>query len=85
MARHTRLGIWFFGIYVLLYSSFVLVNAFAPHLMERTPWLGVNLAIWSGFGLILAAVAMSLVYGILCGILYRTSSPNDGTEGKPRR
>jgi uncharacterized membrane protein (DUF485 family) len=77
--RNARLGLWLFGLYVLLYGSFVLVNAFAPDEMERTPWLGVNLAIWSGFGLIVAAIVLSLVYGFLC------RSGSDGNGEEPRQ
>ena len=53
-----------FLLYVLLYSGFVLLNTFAPDTMERTPIAGVNLAISYGFGLILAAFVLSLVYGL---------------------
>ncbi|MGI9456914.1 MAG: DUF485 domain-containing protein [Aeoliella sp.] len=76
--RNARLGLWFFGLYVLLYGSFVLVNAFWPDAMERTPWLGVNLAIWSGFGLIIVAILMSLVYGVLC----RSGNDANGEESR---
>ena len=64
--NNARLGLWLLAPYVLLYGSFVLVSAFQPTLMERTPWLGVNLAIWWGFALIVAALVTSLVYGVLC-------------------
>jgi uncharacterized membrane protein (DUF485 family) len=65
--RNARLGLWLCGFYVLLYGGFVLLNAFSPETMEQTPLLGVNLAIWYGFGLIVAAILLSLVYGLLCG------------------
>ena len=65
--RNTRLGLLFFGVYLLLYSGFVLLAAFSPESMERTPLAGVNVAIWYGFGLIVAAIVMALVYGWMCG------------------
>lgn len=75
MASHNaRLGLWLCGLYVLLYSGFVLLNAFSPTSMESTPWLGVNLAIWYGFGLIVAALVLSLIYGAL-------ASSDDHHEG----
>lgn len=64
--RNARLGLWLCGLYVVLYSGFVLLNALKPSAMELTPLLGVNLAIWYGFGLIVSAVVLALVYGILC-------------------
>ncbi|MEM7810647.1 MAG: DUF485 domain-containing protein [Planctomycetota bacterium] len=51
-----------FGVYLALYSAFVLTNAFAPGVMERTPVAGLNVAVLSGFGLIVAAVLMALLY-----------------------
>ena len=47
----------------------MLVNAFAPEMMEKTPLSGplsgINLAILYGFGLILTALVLSLLYGFL--------------------
>ena len=34
--------------------------------MEATPFAGVNLAILFGFGLIIAALVLALLYGVLC-------------------
>ncbi len=64
--RNARLGLWFFGLYLLLYGGFVLLAAFSPATLERTPFADVNLAIWYGFGLIVAALVMALLYGWLC-------------------
>ncbi|MEK6236485.1 MAG: DUF485 domain-containing protein [Planctomycetales bacterium] len=63
---NSRLAMTLFSVYLLLYGGFVLMNAFAPDLMETTPAAGVNLAIWYGFGLIIAAFALALLYGGLC-------------------
>lgn len=62
-SHNARLGAWLFLVYLLGYGAFVLVNAFAPGVMESTPLAGLNLAILSGFGLILLALALALVYG----------------------
>lgn len=64
-ARNTRYGLVLFSIYLAIYSAYVLINAFAPELMERSTW-GVTWAILSGFGLILAAFLLALIYGWLC-------------------
>ena len=34
--------------------------------MDATPLAGVNLAIWYGFGLIVAAIVLALIYGWAC-------------------
>lgn len=59
----SRLGLSLFAIYTLLYLGFVLLNAFATDTMDIVVVAGLNLAIVYGFGLILAAIAMSFVYG----------------------
>ena len=64
--RNTRLGLALFAIYLVFYSGFVLLAAFSPDSLAVLPWAGVNLAIWYGFGLIVAALALALVYGWAC-------------------
>lgn len=66
VARNTRYGLGLFALYLLAYGAYVVVNAFAPEWMERTPVAGVNLAILSGFALIAAAFLLALLYGWLC-------------------
>lgn len=66
VVRNTRYGLVLFAVYLVLYGAFVLISAFAPELMERTPLGGVNIAILSGFGLIGAAFVLALLYGWLC-------------------
>jgi uncharacterized membrane protein (DUF485 family) len=63
----TRLGLALFAVYLLLYAGFVLLAAIAPEWMETTPLAGVNLAVWYGFGLIVAAIVLALIYGWACG------------------
>jgi uncharacterized membrane protein (DUF485 family) len=57
------LSLSLFAIYLFLYGGFVLLAAFSPQSMEITPLAGVNLAIWYGFGLIVAAFVLALIYG----------------------
>ncbi|HEY3968760.1 MAG TPA: DUF485 domain-containing protein [Planctomycetaceae bacterium] len=64
--RRARLGLLLFAIYFALYAGFMLINVFDPRLMETTPFAGVNLAIVYGFGLIIAALLLALVYAWLC-------------------
>ena len=66
LSRNALIGAILFIIYLALYGGFVILTAFAPNVMEITPLAGVNLAILYGFGLILAALLLALVYGLLC-------------------
>lgn len=74
-SRNARLGLALFMVYLLLYGGFVLINTFAPQTMEMTPLAGINLAILYGFGLIVAALVLALIYGALC------KSEDGGTAG----
>ena len=66
-SKNAAIGIVLFIVYLVLYGGFVLLNAFAPQVMEVTPIAGINLAILYGFGLIFAAFALAILYGVLCG------------------
>ena len=80
-SRASRVGLVLFAVYLVLYGGFVLLNAFAPATMEWTPVAGVNLAILYGFGLIVAAFALALLYGWLAGGPAGGNSA-DRTEGR---
>lgn len=67
VARYNaRVGIVLFFIYLLIYAAFVGLSAFAPETMKRPVLAGVNLAVVYGFGLIILAFAMAILYLILC-------------------
>jgi uncharacterized membrane protein (DUF485 family) len=79
--RNSRIGLVLFALYLALYSGFVALAAFSPTTLEATPLAGVNLAVWYGFGLIVAAFVLALIYGWAC----RTSSAAPESEpGRPR-
>ena len=63
--RNARIGIILFVVYLILYAGFVLISAFAPDAMEANI-AGINLAVWYGLGLIIAAFLMAMLYGFLC-------------------
>jgi uncharacterized membrane protein (DUF485 family) len=71
--RYSPIALSLFFLYLLFYGGFVLLAAFSPATLERLPAAGVNLAIWYGFGLILAAVALAVLYGWACRA--RVASP----------
>jgi len=83
--RNARIGLILFFVYLAFYGGFVLLAAFSPTTMARTPWAGVNLAIWYGFALIAAALLLALIYGWLCRIeVTRTDNPHsDSDSHKP--
>jgi uncharacterized membrane protein (DUF485 family) len=64
--RNSRIGLVLFFGYLAFYAGFVVLAAFSPATLQRTPWAGVNLAIWYGFALIVAAFVLALLYGALC-------------------
>jgi uncharacterized membrane protein (DUF485 family) len=66
IARNARYGLILFVIYLALYAGFMVLSAFAPERMGRPFLGGVNLAIVYGFGLIVAALVLALVYMALC-------------------
>ena len=81
-SRNSRNGLILFAVYLLFYGGFVVINAFDPVSMERTPIAGLNLAVLYGFGLIIGAVVLSAIYGILCGDASGNSSASDQQEPK---
>lgn len=66
MSRNARIGLVLFFLYLALYAGFVGVTAFSYKTMTATPLPGINLAILYGFGLIVAAFVMAILYGLLC-------------------
>jgi uncharacterized membrane protein (DUF485 family) len=65
-ARHARLGLILFSIYCALYGVFVALAAFDLPVLAISALAGVNLALIYGFGLIVAALGLALLYGWLC-------------------
>lgn len=61
----TRIGIWMFMLYAIIYLGFILINTLNPSLMASD--IGdLNLAIVYGFGLILFALMLAFVYNAIC-------------------
>jgi uncharacterized membrane protein (DUF485 family) len=64
-AFKTRIGVWMFILYAIIYAGFVLVNTFNPKIMGSDIG-GSNLAIIYGFGLIIFALMLAFVYNAIC-------------------
>ena len=65
VSRNARYGLILFAIYVALYGGFIFLSVFMPHLL-KAELNGVNFAILYGFGLIIAALVLAVIYMWLC-------------------
>ncbi len=76
-----RIGLILFFVYGLIYAGFVAVNTFSPKAMSLIVLSGLNLAVVYGFGLIVLAIVMGLIYNYWCGRLEaRMNTDEEGNE-----
>jgi uncharacterized membrane protein (DUF485 family) len=61
-----RVGVLMFLLYAAVYAGFVAINVVRPVLMETRVIFGLNLAVVYGFGLIILALVLALIYNRLC-------------------
>ena len=61
-----KLGIYLFIFYCIVYAGFVAINTISPELMGVIIFAGLNLASVYGFGLIVLAIIMGLIYNAMC-------------------
>jgi len=61
-----QLGVYMFLIYATVYASFTAINVISPRTMETIVFAGLNLAVVFGFGLIIVALIMALIYNAAC-------------------
>ena len=64
--RKTRLGIWMFILYTIVYAVFVAIGVLNYEAMSIIVFGGLNLAVTYGFGLIFLAIIMGLIYNWRC-------------------
>jgi len=62
----SKLGVRMFLVYAVIYVGFVALNIISPLAMEKTIFLGLNLAVVYGFALIIIALVMALAYNRAC-------------------
>ena len=60
-----KIGISMFVVYTLVYAGFVAINAIKPSLMQ-TIVFGQTLAVTYGFGLLIFALVLAIIYNRLC-------------------
>jgi uncharacterized membrane protein (DUF485 family) len=65
ISHNARWGLILFVVYLAFYAVFVLLSAFAPQVMAREFYAGVNLAICYGLALIVAALLLAAIYMIV--------------------
>jgi uncharacterized membrane protein (DUF485 family) len=65
-ATKTKYGIILFLIYCVVYAGFVVINTVTPKTMGVIIFSGLNLAVVYGFGLIIFAIVLGLIYNQIC-------------------
>ena len=66
VAYKTRLGVKLFIAYGLFYAGFIAINLYDVTLTEKIVFLGMNLATVYGFGLIVVALILAVIYTHMC-------------------
>jgi uncharacterized membrane protein (DUF485 family) len=61
-----QLGVVMFIFYSVIYAGFVLINVISPLTMDAIVFWGLNLAVVYGFGLIVLALILAVIYNQLC-------------------
>ena len=64
--RKTRLGIWMFVLYLIVYAIFVAIGVANYEAMSSIVIAKLNLAVTYGFGLIIFAIILGLIYNWRC-------------------
>ena len=80
-AYKRRLGVVMFAVYAVIYAGFVIINLVQPQHMGDILFAGLDIAVVYGFGLIVLALALALVYNRACG---RKEAELAGRKGKAR-
>ncbi len=65
-ALKSKIGLYLFGVYSLIYAGFVALNTLIPQSLGIRVFLGLNLAVVYGFGLIILAIVMGIIYNHVC-------------------
>ena len=66
VAHNTRMGVILLTVYVVFYGGFMALSAFWPAAMAGAPMGGPNVAVLYGFGLIVLALVLALIYMTVC-------------------
>lgn len=87
-AAKTKLGLILFAFYSAIYAGFVIINTLTPKTMGTKIFLGLNLAVVYGFGLIILAIVMGVIYNHICtkmeDRMNKESEPEPGEAEKEK-
>ena len=64
--KKARLGVWLFILYTIVYAIFVAIGVMNYEAMGKIVLGNQNLAVVFGFGLIVLAIVMGLIYNAIC-------------------
>ncbi len=64
--KKAKLGVWLFILYFIVYSIFVAIAVINFEAMSEIVFMGQNLAVTYGFGLIILAIILGVVYNMIC-------------------
>ncbi len=64
--KKAKLGVWLFVAYTLVYAIFVAIGVTNYEAMGKIVLGNLNLAVVFGFGLIVLAIIMGIIYNALC-------------------
>lgn len=64
--KKARLGVFLFIVYSIVYAGFVAIGVTNYELMGKTVLGEQNLAVVYGFGLIVLAIVLGLIYNAIC-------------------
>ena len=78
----SKVGLILFGVYSLIYAGFIFINTLSPKTMEVKVVLGLNLAVSYGFGLIILAIVMGILYNHYCTKMENKLNHDQGEADK---
>jgi len=64
--KKAKLGVWLFIAYTIVYAIFVAIGVLNYEAMGKIVLGNQNLAVVFGFGLIVLAIVMGLIYNWIC-------------------
>ena len=79
--RKSNIGVVMTILYAIIYGGFVFLSVFYPSLMGLPTFLGLNLAITYGLGLIIIAIILAMIYNQM--VRTRTGVKKLGEALKP--
>lgn len=79
----SKIGLILFAVYAAIYAGFVVINTLSPKTMGTKIIFGLNLAVVYGFGLIILAIIMGVIYNNYCTKLEnRLNSPSKDAQAE---